>query len=180
MEYAPMSRNISEPGRFLLGLIASSLWLASSVPGGAQTPIWTWTNQYGSVLAVNTYDNTTGAISGTYTNKAANSCDAGTPQAMTGWLELGSSGNAISFSVNFLGCNSTTVWTGQLNSSAGFQSLWLLSLAGPVAWNGIAAGTDAFSFGSGDKTKLMTKLANANAAELGTGTEKLSNTAKPK
>jgi hypothetical protein len=181
MEHAPMSGNVrNQAGRILLGLLASCLWLASLAPAGAQTPIWTWTNQYGSVLAVNTYNGTTGAISGTYTNKAANSCDAGMPQVMTGWLELGSSGSAISFSVNFVGCNSTTVWTGQLNSSASFQALWLLSLAEPVAWNGIAAGTDAFSFAGGDKAKLMAKLGDAKTGDLGTGTEKLSNTAKPK
>jgi Avidin family len=173
-----MSRNVALAGGTLLGLITSCICL--SAPAGAQAPIWTWTNQYGSVLAVTSYDNNTGAISGTYTNKAANSCDAGSPQAMTGWLLLGASGNAISFSVNFLGCNSTTIWTGQLNGSAGFQSLWLLSLAEPVAWNGIAAGTDAFSFGSGDKAKLMAKLGDAKVAAVGTGTEKLSNTAQPK
>lgn len=169
------SSDVSRARVTFLGLIVSCLWLALSAPAGAQTPIWTWTNQYGSVLAVNTYNSNTGAISGTYTNKAANSCDAGTPQAMTGWLLLGASGNAISFSVNFLGCNSTTIWTGQLNDSAGFQSLWLLSLAEPVAWNGIAAGTDAFSFGNGDKAKLMENLAEAKA--VGAGTEKLSHTA---
>jgi hypothetical protein len=63
----------------------------------------------------------------------------------------------------------------QLNDSAAFQSLWLLSLAEPVAWNDIAAGTDAFSFGGGDKAKLMEKLAEAKA--VGAGTEKLSHTA---
>jgi len=57
-----------------------------------------------------------------------------------------------------------------LNDSAAFQSLWLLSLAEPVAWNGIAAGTDAFSFGGGDKAKLMEKLAEAKAVGAGTET----------
>jgi hypothetical protein len=73
---------------------------------------------------------------------------------MTGWLLLRGNGNAISFAVNRLGCNSTTVWTGQLVNNTGFQALWLLSLAAPVAWNGISAGADSFTFASGDKAEL--------------------------
>lgn len=49
-------------------------------------PIWTWANQYGSTVSVNSFDQNTGAISGTYTNNASNSCDEGVPQAATGWL----------------------------------------------------------------------------------------------
>ena len=157
--------------RFLCLLASTGLWLALSPPAGAQSAIWTWTNQYGSVLSVTSYDNASGAISGTYTNKAANSCDADAPQTMTGWLALGNNGSVISFSVNFLSCGSTTVWTGQLNSASGFQALWLLSLAEPVAWNGIAAGSDTFILTSGDKAKLTAKLGDAKAPASGTGTE---------
>lgn len=39
--------------------------LLLAAPARAQ-PIWTWSNQYGSVLAVNSHDQSTGAISGTY------------------------------------------------------------------------------------------------------------------
>jgi hypothetical protein len=139
--------------KILFGLIASTcLWLTLAAP--AQAQIWTWTNQYGSTLAVTTFNQNTGAISGTYTNRAAGSCAQGQPQAMTGWLAQSSAGTAISFSANFLGCNSTTVWTGQLNAASGFQGLWYLSLAAPVTWNGISAGADAFTFMSGDKSKL--------------------------
>lgn len=106
----------------------AGLGLLLTAPARAE-PIWTWKNQYGSVLAVNDYDQRTGAISGTYTNNATNSCDEGAPQAMTGWLAQTNSGTAISFTVNFGGCGSTTVWTGQLNAASGFQGLWLLSLA---------------------------------------------------
>ena len=134
-------------------MLAGLLWLASGAPAGAQAT-FTWTNQYGSTLAVTNYNQSTGAISGTYTNNAAGSCDVGTPQGMTGWLVAGTNGTAISFSVNWLGCGSTTIWTGQLNIAEGFQGLWLLSLAAPVAWNGISAGADTFTFQSGDKAKL--------------------------
>ncbi|HXY98453.1 MAG TPA: avidin/streptavidin family protein [Stellaceae bacterium] len=130
------------------------LWLAMAAPARAQA-IWTWTNEYGSILVVTTYNGSTGQLSGTYTNEAPDSCDRGKPQGMTGWLATSSTGTAISFTVNFLGCNSTTVWTGQLNNAAGFQGLWLLSLAAPVTWNGVSAGADTFVFKTGDKAKLM-------------------------
>jgi hypothetical protein len=143
---------MSRRTNFLLSLTAGLLLLSAAMPAKAQP--WTWKNQYGSVLTVSQYNNNTGAISGTYTNNAPGSCDVGQPQGMTGWLLLNNTGNAISFAVNWLGCNSTTVWTGQLNSNADFQALWLLSLAAPVAWNGIAAGADSFTFSSGDKAKL--------------------------
>ncbi len=143
---------MSQRARMLLGLTAGLLWLASAMPANAQ---WTWTNQYGSTLAVTAYNSATGAISGTYTNNAAGSCDVGNPQGMTGWLASGANGSAISVTVNWLGCNSTTVWTGQLNSNGGFQGLWFLSLAAPVVWNGVSAGADTFTLQSGDKAKLL-------------------------
>ncbi|WP_245315461.1 avidin/streptavidin family protein [Bradyrhizobium neotropicale] len=153
-------------------MLSACLWLLFAATADAQT-VWTWTNQYGSTLTVNSYDQSTGAISGTYTNKAANSCDQGAPQTMTGWLAQTSSGTAISFAVNFAGCGSTTVWTGQLNNASGFQGLWLLSLAEPVAWNGVSAGADTFTFASGDKSKLA---AAGGEALRGEAVEKLSNT----
>jgi Avidin family len=167
---------MSQMSRTFLGLIGSAcLWLTLSAPARAQA-IWTWTNQYGSTLVVTAYDQNTGAISGTYTNQATSSCDNGKPQTMMGWLAAGNTGTAISFSVNFLGCGSTTVWTGQLNSaSSGFQGLWLLSLAEPVVWNGISAGADTFTFTSGDKSKLMSK-SGENSKTLAAGAEKLLNT----
>ncbi|MCS3519230.1 avidin/streptavidin family protein [Bradyrhizobium elkanii] len=153
-------------------MVSVCLGLLVAAPAKAQ-PIWTWTNQYGSTLSVNSYDQNTGAISGTYTNNASNSCDDGVPQAMTGWLAQSNQGTAISFTVNFGGCGSTTVWTGQLNAASGFQALWLLSLAEPVVWNGISAGADTFTFATGDKAKL---LSSSGAASDGSTGEKLSNT----
>nr|WP_233286064.1 avidin/streptavidin family protein [Bradyrhizobium brasilense] len=143
-------------------------------PAKAQT-IWTWTNQYGSTLSVDSFDQNTGAISGTYTNNAGNSCDEGLPQAATGWLAQTNQGTAISFTVNFVGCGSTTVWTGQLNSESDFQGLWLLSLAEPVVWNGTSAGADTFTFKTGDRAKLLSSGGGATGSGAG---EKLSNTKK--
>jgi len=95
----------------LYNCIFQSYYLRSS---RGQAVNWTWTNQYGSKLAITNFAQNSGAITGTYTNNAANSCDEGKPLPVTGWLAYGNSGTAISFSVNFLGCGSTTVWTGQL------------------------------------------------------------------
>jgi Avidin family len=167
---------MSGTGKKIFGSIALAwLSLGLSVPANAQA-IFAWTNQYGSTLAVTSYNKNTGAISGTYTNQAANSCDEGAPQPMTGWLAGGNPGTAISFSVNFANCGSTTVWTGQLNNNFGFQGLWLLSLAEPVAWNGISAGADTFIYASGDKAQLMPK--SGDTSKMSAGSEKLSNTKK--
>lgn len=57
----------------------AGLGLLLAAPARAQS-IWTWNNQYGSVLAVNSYDPSRVEISGTYTNNATNSCDEGAPQ----------------------------------------------------------------------------------------------------
>jgi hypothetical protein len=161
-----------------VGLLVSSIaWLLMAVGAAdAQAPIWTWTNQYGSTLAITNFNTTTGAITGTYTNQATNSCDSGVPQPAVGWLVAGTAGTAISFTVNFAACNSTTVWTGQLNAAFGFQTLWLLSLAEAVTWNGISAGSDTFTFTNGDQAKLMSaEAAKGAAANAG---EKLSNIKK--
>ncbi|WP_283809535.1 avidin/streptavidin family protein [Bradyrhizobium brasilense] len=91
-------------------------------------------------------------------------------QQLAGWLKPVR--RAISFTVNFVGCGSTTVWTGQLNSASGFRGLWLLSLAEPVVWNGISAGADTFTFKTGDRAKLLS--AGGTATESSAG-EKLSN-----
>lgn len=154
----------------LLGMLLSACLIGSA---RAQSVNWTWTNQYGSTLAITSYNSNTGALAGTYTNNAANSCDEGKPQGVTGWLASSNTGTAISFSVNFVGCSSTTIWTGQLNNNYGFQGLWYLSLAEAVAWNGISAGADTFTYTSGDKALLTKSGVNLKA----TG-EKLSNTKK--
>jgi len=155
----------------LYNCIFQSYYLRSS---RGQAVNWTWTNQYGSKLAITNFAQNSGAITGTYTNNAANSCDEGKPLPVTGWLAYGNSGTAISFSVNFLGCGSTMVWTGQLNAATGFQGLWYLSLGEAVAWNGISAGADTFTFSSGNKAQLTKQGVALKAG----GVEKLSNTKK--
>jgi hypothetical protein len=140
----------------LVGAVVACLCSAYT-PAAAQQVNWNWTTQYGSKLSVTSYNSNNGQISGTYTNQASGSCDMGKPQLMTGWYVPANNGSAISFTVNFLGCSSSTVWTGQLNSDTSFQGIWLLSLAAPVAWNGVNAGADTFTWSAGDKSELMRK-----------------------
>ena len=140
---------------FLGPIVAALTWISIVAPAHAQP--WTWTNQYGSTLVVAAINGGTGQLTGTYTNNVTGSCDAGKSIPMTGWLANGSNGTAISFAVNWVGCGSTTIWTGQLNSSSGFQGLWLLSVAAPAAWNDVNAGADTFAFTNGDKAKLRTR-----------------------
>ncbi len=101
-----------------------------------------WVNELGSVLTINTVA-ANGLMTGTYVTKVG--CDAGRPQPMTGWYYGGSSGGAITFSVNWQSCNSVTSWSGQYNySNNSFQTLWYLTAAAAPTWNGITAGTDTF------------------------------------
>jgi Avidin family len=120
----------------LLSPIAACLWVTLVTPAAAQPVLWTWTNEYGSTLVVDSYNANTGQISGNYTNQAAGSCDLGKPQGMNGWLVSGAKGVAISFAVNFVGCDSSTVWTGQLNSNTGFPGdvAAFASWAGCLEW----------------------------------------------
>ena len=75
----------------LLAMIASAS-LIGPAPAHAQSVNWTWTNQYGSILAITNFNQNTGAMTGTYTNNAANSCDEGKPLPVTGWLAYGNTG----------------------------------------------------------------------------------------
>lgn len=153
-------------------------WMASAGPGllltapGRAQPIWTWKNQYGSVLAVNDYDQSTGAISGTYTNNATNSCDERVPQAMTGWLaQPVAAQRSASQSTSGLRLNDRVDGTTQCR--IGFSRALAPLARRALVWNEISAAADAFTFGSGDKSKLIS--AGKGEAKDGPG-EKLSNT----
>lgn len=126
--------------------LASAIVAATSfAPAQAQTKLTSGTsyrNELGSVLTIDSIASN-GLMSGTYVT--ATGCSAGTPQPMTGWYYAGNTGGAITFSVNWQGCNSVTSWSGQFNYQTGqFQTLWYLTLASAPAWNGINAGTDIF------------------------------------
>lgn len=101
-----------------------------------------WVNELGSVLTIDSIAGN-GLMTGSYVTKVG--CDAGSPQPMTGWYFAGSTGGAMTFTVNFQGCNSITSWTGQYNYSNGsIQTLWYLAAAVAPTWNAINAGADMF------------------------------------
>jgi hypothetical protein len=64
---------------------------------------------------------------------------------MTGWYHGAGSGGAVTFSVNWNGCNSVTTWAGQYSNATGqFRALWHLAVASVPVWNGIVAGSHFF------------------------------------
>jgi len=101
-----------------------------------------WVNELGSVLTINSIAGN-GLMTGSYVTKVG--CDAGQPQPMTGWYYGGNTGGAMTFTVNWQGCNSLTSWSGQYNySNSQITTLWYLAAASAPAWNGINAGSDTF------------------------------------
>ena len=126
---------------------AAVLLIAGAVaqPAQAQTKLTagtSWVNELGSVLTINSIG-ANGLMTGTYVTNVG--CGAGQPQPMTGWYYSGQTGGAMTFTVNWQGCNSLTSWSGQYNySNANIQTLWYLAAAAAPAWNGINAGADTF------------------------------------
>lgn len=131
--------------RLRLAAAAVAFLGAAMLPAQAQTRLTagsSWVNELGSVLTIVSVA-ANGQLTGTYVTNVG--CDAGQPQPITGWYYNGNTGGAITFSVNWQGCNSVTSWTGQFNYNTGnFQALWYLALASAPAWNGINAGSDTF------------------------------------
>lgn len=102
-----------------------------------------WVNELGSVLTIDSVAGN-GLMTGSYVTKVG--CDAGVAQPLTGWYYAGSTGGAMTFTVNFQGCNSITSWTGQYNYANGsIQTLWYLAAAVAPTWNAINAGADNFT-----------------------------------
>jgi hypothetical protein len=96
----------------------------------------TWKNELKSEMTVKV--DPSGALSGTY--KTAEGCGSGIPRPLTGFCN----GYAVTFSVNWQECMSTTAWSGTY-SSGKLTTLWQLVLAKQPAWDSIMAGTDTFS-----------------------------------
>lgn len=118
-------------------LIAGCLFAAS--PVNAQTCQFPsgriWKNELGSLMTVNV--NSSGTLSGTYTTAVG--CGAGKARALIGYCN----GYAVTFSVNWQECASTTAWSGTYSNQT-LTTLWQLVLAQQPAWNSIIAGTDTF------------------------------------
>jgi hypothetical protein len=64
---------------------------------------------------------------------------------VTGWYFPAGAGGALTFAVNWEGCNSVTSWSAQYNNATGsFRALWHLAIASAPVWNGIVSGAHTF------------------------------------
>jgi len=88
-----------------------------------------WVSDYGSVLHIDFWDGSSGALWGTYTNNNPQYPHCyGTPYHMWG----SSNGQAITFTVHWAGpgledCQSTTVWTGTIRGNH-IRAPWVITL----------------------------------------------------
>lgn len=131
-------------GRLALGAV-----LAAATLGAAQAQNETrfaagqsWVNEDGTVLAI-TAVGANGQVSGTMTSQVG--CGAKKAQPLTGWYYAAGAGGALSFTVNWEGCNSVTTWTAQYSNATGtFRALWYMAVASGPVWNGIVAGANTF------------------------------------
>lgn len=101
-----------------------------------------WVNEDGSVLTITSIA-PNGLLTGTFTTTAG--CGAKQPQPMIGWYYAAGAGGALTFSVNWGGCNSVTTWSAQYSNATGqFRALWHLAIASAPVWNGVVAGSHLF------------------------------------
>jgi len=105
-------------------------------------PGLSWVNEDGSVLAITTVA-PNGLLTGTFTTQVG--CGAQKAQPVTGWYVAAGAGGALTFSVNWEGCNSVTAWSAQYSNATGsFRALWHLAVASGPVWNGIISGAHTF------------------------------------
>src|SRR6266404_1579193 len=103
------------------------------IPAGTSV----WKNELGSTMTMTV--NASGAVSGYYQTGVG--CGVGVRQPLVGACN----GYGITFSVNFVGCSSTTAWAGTISPSPTIiRTLWHLAMGTPPAWNSIVAGADCF------------------------------------
>lgn len=132
-------------GRLVLGAVLAAAAFSTAQAQAAETKLaagQSWVNEDGTVLAI-TAVGANGQLSGTMTSQAG--CGAKKAQPMTGWYYAAGAGGALSFTVNWEGCNSVTTWTAQYSNATGaFRALWHLAVASGPVWNGIVAGANTF------------------------------------
>lgn len=106
---------------------------ACQIPAGTSV----WRNELGSTMTITV--NPSGGVTGSYQTGVG--CSVGVKQPLVGSCN----GYGITFSVNFIGCNSTTAWAGTISKSPSIiRTLWHLAMGTPPAWNSIVAGADCF------------------------------------
>jgi len=110
---------------------------AETIQANCQLPSGkTWKNELQSEMTVNV--DQSGKIIGTY--KTAVGCGSGKVRPLSGFCN----GHAVTFSVNWQECASTTAWSGTY-SNGKLNTLWQLVLAKKPEWDSIVAGADTFS-----------------------------------
>jgi len=105
-------------------------------------PGLSWVNEDGSVLTISAVA-PNGQLTGTLTTQTG--CGAKKAHPLTGWYFAAGAGGALTFAVNWEGCNSVTSWSAQYSNATGsFRALWLLAVASVPVWNGVVAGSQTF------------------------------------
>lgn len=118
-------------------VVTSIFYSGIAYSSGCEMPSGkTWVNELGSTMTANI--DSSGAITGTYTTAVG--CGAGKERTITGSCN----GHAVTFSVNWEECASTTAWSGTYNGGQ-LQTLWQLVLAKKPEWDSIVSGADTFS-----------------------------------
>ena len=115
-----------------LMLQATTSWAGNcGMPSGK-----TWVNELGSEMTA-TID-AAGTISGTYTTAVG--CGAGKARDLIGYCN----GHAVTFSVNWQECASTSAWSGTYENGK-INTLWQLVLAKEPSWDSMVTGADTFA-----------------------------------
>jgi hypothetical protein len=120
-------------------LAALSLISLATVANAQSLAPSDWVSKFGSVLHIDIWDGSSGALSGTYTNNNPNYplCN-GMPYHTWG----SSNGQAITFTVHWAGpglqdCQSTTVWTGTIRGKH-IRAPWVITLdSGQIYKSGV-------------------------------------------
>jgi Avidin family len=130
-----------------IGLVGTNAFAdnpSAEKAGAASLQASTWKNQRGSSLVIASVDQKTGAISGTYTNRAPGfPLCAQTPYPLVGWVY----GSAITFTVRWKNtqesCDSITAWSGNINfNDQKISTIWHLTIDNATS---LKVGADEFT-----------------------------------
>jgi hypothetical protein len=134
----------------LLGAIAAPAWAAQPT---CANPVGAWGNQLKSTLVIDSVDQTTGAIKGTYESPSGTS--AGQKFSVTGWTNKAPAVNGqdnvtlLSFSVRWGSYGSITSWSGicrEENRVPVLNALWHLAQSNAqFSWGHVLTGNDVFT-----------------------------------
>lgn len=124
----------------LLGaILVTFMTLAGNASAKGLDALSTWVNQSGSYMSIS-YVLSDGSFMGSYINNAQGTGCQGTPYTLSGRSVGDTLGFTVSWNNGTQNCNSTTSWTGYLDSSGNIITKW--NLATP---NSIYSGADTFT-----------------------------------